>query len=412
MRLAVRDTSALAVGSAMNGLLAYVFFALATRTLGPVAAASVSVLWTYWNFSAAAITFPVQHWITRSVAAHGGEGAVRRSLPRVVLTIASTGLATSALAWLLRDPLFHRADLGFPLLVGAVTLGSGLSGSVRGGLAARHRFVSLGWALFGENALRCAAAGVLIVLGVREPLGFGLCLIAGPLVSLVWASVLRFSPVQERGGDDSALAFLGGAAGGQLVGQSVLTGGPVVLALSGGAPAQVTALFTGLALFRAPYTLALGLVSQLTGRLTVLVIRGHRATLRRLRLGLVAATAVTVVVAAVIGAELGPTLLRLIFGHAIQLSRGLSALVAVGSALALSNLVLTVAILAQNRGLVVARVWLVSLAAAAVSFALLGSGPLQRTCIAFLVAEAVAWVLALYEEMRGAGMVIATHEAG
>jgi len=29
----------------------------------------------------------------------------------------------------------------------------------------------------------------------------------------------------------------------------------------------VTALFAALALFRAPYTLALGLVSQLTGRL-------------------------------------------------------------------------------------------------------------------------------------------------
>ncbi len=55
---------------------------------------------------------------------------------------------------------------------------------------------------------------------------------------------------------------------GQLLGQVVLTGGPVLLAAAGGAPAEVTALFAGLALFRAPYTLALGLVSQLTERLT------------------------------------------------------------------------------------------------------------------------------------------------
>ena len=48
----------------------------------------------------------------------------------------------------------------------------------------------------------------------------------------------------------------------------------MLLAAVGGAPGEVTALFAGLALFRAPYTLALGLVSALTGRLTRLVVAG------------------------------------------------------------------------------------------------------------------------------------------
>ena len=43
--------------------------------------------------------------------------------------------------------------------------------------------------------------------------------------------------------------------------------------MAGGAPAEVTAIFAGLALFRAPYTLAVGLVAALTGRLTALVVR-------------------------------------------------------------------------------------------------------------------------------------------
>ena len=68
-----RGPTALAAGSLTSGVLAYVFFAISTRALGAEAAAPVSVLWTYWSFAAAALTFPLQHWITRSVAAHVGE---------------------------------------------------------------------------------------------------------------------------------------------------------------------------------------------------------------------------------------------------------------------------------------------------------------------------------------------------
>ena len=59
----------LAAGSVVSGLLAYVLFALVTRGLGAEVAAPVSVLWTLWTFAAAALTFPLQHWITRSVVA-------------------------------------------------------------------------------------------------------------------------------------------------------------------------------------------------------------------------------------------------------------------------------------------------------------------------------------------------------
>ena len=53
----------------------------------------------------------------------------------------------------------------------------------------------------------------------------------------------------------------------QLIGQVVLTGRRSC-ALAGGAPGEVTTLFAALALFRAPYMLALGMVAQLTTRVT------------------------------------------------------------------------------------------------------------------------------------------------
>ena len=65
----------------------------------------------------------------------------------------------------------------------------------------------------------------------------------------------------------------------------------MLLAAVGGAPAEVTALFAGLALFRAPYTLAIGLVSALTGRLTKLVVSGRREALTQVRRTVVAAHA-------------------------------------------------------------------------------------------------------------------------
>lgn len=410
MRLRLRDTTALAAGSLVSGVLAYVFFALATRHLGPDDAAAVSVLWTYWSFAAAVLTFPIQHWIARSVAAHGGEGAVRAAMPRVAGLVVAAALVSALLAFAGRDPLFHRDDVWFPLLVAWVTVGSGFIGVVRGSLAARHRFVSSAWALVAENGSRCVAAGALVLAGLYSNVAFGACLAAGAMVGLLWPSTLRFGREQPRGEVESPFAFLSGAAGGQLIGQAVLTGGPVVLALSGGTPAEVTALFAALALFRAPYTLGIGLVSQITGRLAGLVSRGNHAALRKVRLILLGFAAVAVAVASLVGGLIGPWLIALVFGAAVEVSTPVALIVAVGSALALSNLVVTIAILAQNRTHAVARGWTIALVGGAVTFAAcLALAPLERTCWAFLAAEAVAFVVLLLEESRGLRKIELAH---
>ncbi|MDQ3325615.1 MAG: hypothetical protein M3529_07830 [Actinomycetota bacterium] len=395
-----RDTTALGAGSLVTGLLAYVFFALSTRSLGASAAAPVSVLWTYWSFAAAALTFPLQHWIARSVATHQGEGAVQRALPGVALVVALIAGLAGLVSYLAREPLFHRGDVWFPLLVGAVTLGSGLMGVVRGGLSARRHFVSVAWALVAENAARCAGALLLVLVQVRAAVGYGICLAAGSLMALLWPSATRFA----AGGEpsvESPLRFLGGAAGGQLTAQVVLTGGPIVLALGGGSAAQVTALFAALALFRAPYILAIGVVSQLTGKLTALVVQGRQAALRRVRLTLIGCSGVGVVAAAGVGGLAGPWLVRLVFGADVAIGPFPAMLVAVGSALALANLVWAVMILAQDRSGAVARAWAVASVCGVAMLLLPSTEPLTRTCWAFAVAEAAAFSALLVSQVRG-----------
>lgn len=402
MRARLRDSTALAVGSGLSGLLAYVFFAMVTRASGPVAAAPVSVLWTYWSFAAAALTFPLQHWIAHSSAAHLGEGAVRAALPRVAATVALLSLAIGALAWVVREDLFRRGDAWFPALIGVVTLGSAFVGVVRGLLAARLRFVSVAVALVAENGLRCLIAAALIAASARESVGFGVALAAGQLVGLGWPSATRTRGTATSGSTDSWARFVLGAGAGQLVGQAVLTGGPVVLALVGGSPGEVTALFASLALFRAPYTLTLGMVAPLTGRLTAMVVHRDVATLRRLRWTTVALTGLAVGLAALAGGLAGPALIRLVFGAGVQMESTAALLTAAGSALALGNLALTLAVMAHGRTSAVVGSWVLALAASVVAFVVL-SGELPAlvgTCTAFLVAEAVAFLGLLSMDFR------------
>lgn len=404
MTTRVRHTSALAAGSAVSGLLAYVFFAVVTHALGSTAAAPVSVLWAYWSFAGAALTFPIQHWIARSVSAHDGERSVREPLPGIALVSLAVAVVAAGASWVVRDRLFHSGAAWFPLLVGAVTLGAAVMGMVRGMLTARQRFTALGIGLVAENGVRCVAAAALMAAGVDNPVAYGGCLLAGYVAASIWPSTFRLADTGSRG-DGSPLAFLGGTAGGQTIGQVVLTGGPVVLALAGGSAAQVTALFAGLALFRAPYTLALGLVASLTGWFTRLVVERRRDHLRRIRNWLVLAAVAGSAGAAVVGAVAGPVLMPLIFGHDIKLSSGLTLVLAVGSTIAMANLVATLLVLAHGRTPGLVRSWLLAVVPGVVWFAVGGGSALDRTCWTFLVVEAAAFCLLLREEARGTGLL-------
>ena len=315
-----------------------------------------------------------------------------------------TGLVAAvatAAAWAARDLLFDSGGPWFPLLVGAVTMGAAVMGTTRGVLTARRRFTAVAVGLVAENGVRCLAALALVVAGVDDPVAYGLCLLAGYAATAGWPSTFRLARTGTGGEGVSPLGFLGGTAGGQVLGQVVLTGGPVALALAGGSAEDVTALFAGLAIFRAPYILALGLVAGLTGWLTRLVVHRRDDDLRRVRRWLVALTLLGSAGAAGVGALAGPPLLRLVFGADVHLASGLTALLAVGSTIAMANLVATLVVLAHGRTHALVRSWVLALAPGAVWFTVAGGPALDRTCVAFVLIEAAAFCLLLREEIRG-----------
>lgn len=392
--MAARDSLVLGAGSVVAGLLAYVFFAVATRVLGAAAAAPVSVLWTYWAATAAVLTFPLQHWTIRTLAADRHEGTVARSLPRIWLATLALTLATAVAAYAARGALFDDDSVAFPLMTGVLTVGACLDGLVRGGLSGRRRYVATTLAMNAENGLRVALAVVVAVAG-GGPEAFGWALALGAVALLAWPSALRFRRDEAHAGQplNSPLALVSGLAGGSLIAQVVLTGAPIVLAAAGGSGTEVTSLFVALAVLRAPYIIALGMTPQLTSALTRLVVQGRSATLRRIRLLVLAAVLAGAGVAALIGATILLPVLRLVFGDEVGLARGQLALLGAGTAVALGNLFLLLLHLAYGRSHTASAAWLAALVGAA-GWVLLGpGGPLTRTVVAFSLAQAVAFAL-------------------
>lgn len=396
-----RGLASLAGASVVTGVLAYVFFVVATRALGPTAAAPVSVLWTYWGFTGAAITFPVQHWIVRTVTASGGERAVRLALPRLGLLLCAVALAAALVATAARSTLFGRDDLAFPALIAAVTLGAGLLGLVRGQLTARRRFGAVGAGLVLENALRCVAVIALAALDVRDPRAYGVALVVGYAAAAGFPSALTWAATGERLAGHRPASAVGAAGAGQLLAQIALTGGPVALALTGGSAGQVTALFAGLALFRAPYAVATGMLATLTEQVTRWWLRGSRAHWRRLRWRLGAFAVIGAAVAAPVGAWLGPGLVGGVFGEEVALDPVTTALLASGTVVALANLVLAVVLVAQARGLGLARGWCAAALPGAAWLVWTPSTPLHAVAWAFLIVETAAYLALTLEELAG-----------
>lgn len=393
------DSTALIAGTTVSGVLAYLFFALATRTLGADDAAPVAQLWTYWSASAAVLTFPIQHWIIRTTHAAGGVAAIRRALPRVTAFAVGLSAVVALASWSAREQLFSHDGVVFPLLAAAVTFGAYLVGVVRGRLAGEQRFVATGAAIASENVVRLALALAVVAYG-GGAVNFGLALALGGLGVLAWPSAYRFPRDRADLDAGSPLVFLGGVAAGSLIAQLVLTGGPIVLAAVGGSAREITALFTTLAVFRAPYVLTLGLVTRVTGTLTDLVVDGLHGRLLRIRRLLIMTTVAASVAAWALGRWIGPVVIDLVFGTGIAPSPATVAVIAAATTVGLGNLILTVLLVARGASGALTTDWLAAVAAAGVLVVALPLPPLQLVTWAFLAAEVIAFALMWWSDGR------------
>ncbi len=376
------------LGSVANGLAAYAFVAVGARSYGADAFAPVSVLWTFWAVTVALFTFPVQHWVIRTVEVEASESSVRRELPALILASILASLLLGGVAALWRDQLFGSTSWVWPVLVLVVGVGGMVVGYLRGVLAGRRRFVAAGIATGLENMVRFAVGVAIVAIGASVG-WFAAALAAGPSIILLWPSVMRLDTDAEPR-EHRLVEFIGGLGGGVLLSQIALNAGPAVLAAAGGSPGSVTAFFATLAVFRAPYLLALGLATRLTGPLTALVVAGDETRLRSLNRRFLVATGVTTVAALGVGATVGPAVVDLIFGKGVAPSSWVTGLIALGSALALAGLAAVLMLLVQGATIAILWSWTGGIAVGVVTLLAWPADPSPRVAIAFVVTEAAA----------------------
>jgi hypothetical protein len=126
----------------------------------------------------------------------------------------------------------------------AVAAGAGLLGAVRGLLVGSGRYRAAAVVIGGETVVRLVVGAALLMAG-GGPLLLAAALATSAAVALLWPGILRVP-------------------------------GPRLVSAMGGSETEVTALFAALALFRAPYLVALGLTVRATAPLTRLVEEGGR----------------------------------------------------------------------------------------------------------------------------------------
>lgn len=388
LRSAGADAAWLTIGTALSALAVYVFLGIGTRAIGADGFAPVSVLWSLWAVSGAALTFPVQHWLIQSVESTGSEGAVWRALPRVYGVAGLAGVLAFGGSWLVATPLFGVHGVAFPIMAGLLPLASVAMGVNRGMMSARGEFRGTAMAILGENLIRVVAA---FALGPRvDAVGFGWILMCGFLIAAAFPRSFRRRG-EKAGGGSASISLLGGLTGANMASQTVLTIGPVLVSILGGAPTEVTAIFAVLALLRAPYTVALGASARLTAPLARHVATGDAASLRRGLITGVCAFASMSLVAGALAPVLLPAVVRAVFDVPDVLSKTSLGMLAAGSVLALGNLLLMLALLAMQRSRSMMAAWGAAIVVGGVVL-LVGDGPVTQVATAFALAEVVAMV--------------------
>lgn len=385
---ASRDSAVLGIGSMVNGLGAYGFVVIAVRSIGAEAFAPVALLWGFWAFSGAALAFPIQHWVIRQMTIDGDADGVFAAVPRLARMVLLIALGQGAVAFAFREKLFGSASLLWPLFVMVLAFGTAGLGFARGMLAGSGRYPAAASVIGGENVVRVAAA-IAAAMVWDTTHGFAVALLLGPLAGLVWR------PPRTRTRADAAppsIRLVGASSGGLVVSQTILQGGPAALALLGASPAEVTILFSTLALFRAPYLVALGLTLRSTGAMTRWVVSRDLRKLAYVVAIIVGVAGVGAVAAYVGGAVFGPYLVSLVFGPEARPTAAISGLIAAGSVVALAGLWLVIALIAARREATLVLAWMVGLGAFVATLLVGFDSPAMRVALAFLMGQGTAVV--------------------
>jgi O-antigen/teichoic acid export membrane protein len=369
----------LALGSA--GVLAYVFFAVASHTLDRDDYGEIVVLWSVVFVCASTLFRPIEQLLSRTLAEREEVGEQIRPVLRTAASIqAALSLAAVALLLIVREPisdnLLEGSELLFWVLVAAL-VGFGGAFFARGFLAGRRQFGLYAALLVLEGTARLAFA-LAVAVGIAEGIdAVALGIAVAPLAGLaVIPLALRRRPTrpavaapQPRLGAATEPEFTlsrGGAFAAavlvmMLSEQVMVSSGALFVRATEGA-AEAGFIFNVLMVARAPLVLFQAVAASLLPHLTRLRTRGDATGRRAFRMS-VNTTLLTIAAFAALTTlgvlAVGPEAMQLAFGDKFSYDRAGLVIVAVGMGFYLSGAALNQAALAQGQARRAAACWVV-----------------------------------------------------
>jgi O-antigen/teichoic acid export membrane protein len=415
-----KTASFLAVGVGLTGVITYAYFLIASHVLSKTDYGQITVLWSAVFITISTLYRPIEQLLSRHISERRVKGQPIGEPMRVASTIQlGLSLLFTVLALALRGPI--QDDL----LDGSSTLYWVFFSSVlfyaasyfaRGFLAGAQRFGLFIALILSESCFRTIFP-VMVAIGIlsgQSAVAIGIT--AAPVLSLIvvpFAFVRRAKQAQDSPGtagrkaedppEDFSMRSGGGFAAAVLVimlsEQAFLNAGPLVIrGLQGAAAAGF--IFNVLMLARAPLQLFQAVSTSILPHLTTLHAsedpdsgRQFDHTVRMVLLGILAFTALVLVVVMIAG----PQLMQLAFSNKFTYDRAGLMLVGVGMGLYLCSVTVNQACIAQGQVRRAAVCW-ISCAAAFIAwnFVPLVSDEFRRVEIGFLLAAGLLFAFLYY----------------
>lgn len=238
------------------GAQALIIIVLSKWSLPDDAFTPVAQLWAVWAVTAASFNYGFQQW---SAVRKAGVGTLSTRAGRPVLAaLTLIGVVIGISTFVLRERLFATDAPVWPLFAALLPLGTALVGLNRGELARDRRIRALALVIAGENSIRLALTIVLAAVGAPA-WTFGAALLGGFAISMFPGATHAHRVLPPT--RPLAVAVSAGLAA-----HVLLFGAPLILAIGGGSPDDVVALFVILSAVRAPFVLFQGLVPLLAVR--------------------------------------------------------------------------------------------------------------------------------------------------
>jgi len=314
--------TAMSIGLLAFGVASYVFLAVSGRALGPSRFALVSVLWAVLYLVGGGLFIPLEQELGRSVAARQVRGVGSGALARRAGAVGLVTFAVVAVVLLvLRQPVSDLLFRGDSTFVDVLVFGIGGVGAmffVRGLLAGSDRYFGFSLLFFADAATKCVPTIALALAGVTNPVAYGLVLAVSSFAGSI-VPMSRRTGIGDAGPSPawslllSSLGFL--LLTSFLTSVTVNIGTIAVEVLATPAQSDEAGIFlSGLVIARIPLFLFQAVQAIMLPRLSRLAASGEmnefRRTVRRLGIGMAAATIVGTLGSALVG----PLLVKILFG--------------------------------------------------------------------------------------------------